>query len=61
MTSCADNSKPWDGVPANYYGDLVWAQYNLTCIKDAKSNEWCSGKTIDERCLLVAEEIRLRL
>ena len=41
--SCAKDPLPWVGVPANYYGDLIWAQYNLTCVKDPKTNQWCNG------------------
>ena len=41
--SCAKDPQPWVGVPANYYGDLIWAQYNLTCVKDPKTKQWCNG------------------
>ncbi|KAL8694818.1 MAG: hypothetical protein Q9218_000577 [Villophora microphyllina] len=40
--ACGQDEEPWIGVPANYFGDLVWAQYNLTCIKDPATSEWCS-------------------
>ena len=54
VSSCANDPKPWNGVPANYYGDLVWAQYNLTCIKDPETHQWCSGWSLDACVYAVA-------
>ncbi|KAL8764772.1 MAG: hypothetical protein Q9194_006850 [Teloschistes cf. exilis] len=40
--ACAQDEDPWLGVPASYYGDLVFAQYNLTCLRDSQTNEFCN-------------------
>ena len=41
--ACSKDPVPWDGVSAIYYGDFIWAQYNLTCIRDPASKQWCNG------------------
>ncbi|KAI9775110.1 MAG: hypothetical protein M1839_001421 [Geoglossum umbratile] len=42
VAACASDPAPWVGVPANYYGDLVWATYNLTCFKDPGTGQYCN-------------------
>lgn len=43
QTACKNDLDPWDNVPAVYYGDFIWAHYNLTCIKDPQTQKWCNG------------------
>ncbi|KAL9608378.1 MAG: hypothetical protein Q9167_006792 [Letrouitia subvulpina] len=43
QNACENDLDPWDNVPAVYYGDFIWAHYNLTCIKDPGTQKWCNG------------------
>lgn len=47
-TACAQDPQPWNGVPAVWAGDAIWATYNRTCLKDPSTGKWCSGITIPE-------------
>ncbi|KAL8862689.1 MAG: hypothetical protein Q9178_001187 [Gyalolechia marmorata] len=42
-TACAQDLQPWDGLPAEWAGDAIWATYNRTCLKDS-SGHYCGGK-----------------
>jgi hypothetical protein len=42
--ACAGQPQPWDGYPMTYFGDLLWASYNLTCLTDPTSGESCMCK-----------------
>ena len=43
-SSCANDPQPWDGIPATWAGDVLWATWNRTCLKDSKTGEYCSGR-----------------
>ncbi len=43
-SACHSDPQPWSGIPATWYGDLVWASYNQTCLKDSKTGQYCNGK-----------------
>ena len=55
ISSCANDAQPWLGIPAQTYGDLLWSTYNLTCLKDTGTGEWCNG---DEPHVFQAEKSR---
>lgn len=42
--ACAGQDQPWDGYPANYFGDLLWATYNYSCLADPKTGSSCMSK-----------------
>lgn len=42
-TACANDPQPWDGVPAVWAGDVIWAAYNQTCLKDPTTGAYCVG------------------
>jgi hypothetical protein len=44
VTSCAGQPQPFPGLPATYYGDITSASFNLTCLTDTVTGEYCSGK-----------------
>lgn len=50
QSACAGSPQPWDGTPAVFYGDQIWAQYNISCFKDSNGN-YCPGEPIDQRRL----------
>ena len=43
--ACQNDPQPFDGLPPEYFIDVVWASYNLTCLKDPKSGDYCNGKS----------------
>lgn len=43
VASCSNDPMPWDGLPAQYYGDRVWSAYNTTCLKDSSTGQYCSS------------------
>lgn len=45
VSTCGQQTEMAQGFPVTYVGDLVWSYYNLTCLKDPKTGEWCSGKS----------------
>ena len=45
--ACAQDPQPWDGLPAEWAGDAVWATYNRTCLKDS-TGQYCGGKRAQE-------------
>lgn len=40
---CANDPQPWPGVPAVWTGDVMWATYNRTCLKDPATGAYCVG------------------
>lgn len=42
-SACAGQPEPFDGLPATYYGNWAWSTWNLTCLQDAKSGNYCIG------------------
>ncbi|KAF7507847.1 hypothetical protein GJ744_010011 [Endocarpon pusillum] len=40
-SACASDPMPWQGIPATYLPDLVWAYYNSICLKDPSTGRWC--------------------
>ena len=42
--ACAKDPQPWDGLPAVWAGDAVWATYNRTCLKDPNGGGYCGGE-----------------
>ena len=41
--ACANDPQPWDGIPATWAGDILWATYNRTCLKDPTTGKYCTG------------------
>ncbi|EAW07585.1 LysM peptidoglycan-binding domain-containing protein [Aspergillus clavatus NRRL 1] len=52
VEKCASDPQPWDGVPAVWAGDILWATYNRTCLKDPKTNVYCTEEIGDIQTLL---------
>lgn len=44
ITSCAGEPQPFPGLPATYYGDITSASFNITCLTDTATGEYCSGR-----------------
>ena len=44
ISSCVSDPQPWPGIPASWYGDVLWTTYNQTCLKDSKSGLYCNGE-----------------
>jgi hypothetical protein len=42
-SACAQDAMSWDGIPATYFGDLVWAYFNGSCLRDYTNGMWCRG------------------
>ena len=42
--ACSSEPQPWPGVPAVWAGDVIWATYNRTCLKDPATGQYCVGK-----------------
>lgn len=42
-SACRSDPQPWQGLPAEWYGDMLWAAYNQTCLKDKTSDFYCNG------------------
>jgi hypothetical protein len=47
---CAGDIEPWDGIPAVWAGDVLWSTRNRTCLKDPKTNTYCTGTFLNSRC-----------
>lgn len=41
--ACTNSPQPWPGVPAIWAGDVIWATYNRTCLKDPATGGYCVG------------------
>lgn len=44
ISSCISDPQPWPGIPASWYGDVLWTTYNQTCLKDRKTGLYCNGE-----------------
>ena len=44
--TCANDPQPWPGVPAIWTGDVIWATYNRTCLKDPATGAYCIGMLV---------------
>jgi len=42
--ACSSEPQPWPGVPAVWAGEVIWATYNRTCLKDPATGQYCVGK-----------------
>jgi hypothetical protein len=42
--ACTNSPQPWPGVPAIWAGDVIWATYNRTCLKDPATGQYCVGE-----------------
>jgi hypothetical protein len=45
QTACA-GQQPFQGLPATYYGDFALSTWNLTCLQDPATGEYCIGNLI---------------
>lgn len=43
-SACAGQSPAWDGLPHAYYGKILQATYNLSCLKDPSTGVYCTSK-----------------
>lgn len=41
-SACALDPQPYQGLPATYFGDVAYATYNLTCLQDTASSQYCT-------------------
>lgn len=41
--ACANDPKPFDGLPATYYGSFALSHWNLTCLRDPESGQYCAS------------------
>lgn len=46
-SACASDVQPFDGLPATYFGDVAAATYNLTCLTDSSTGEYCTDVIFD--------------
>ena len=44
LAACLTDPQPWQGVPSVWAGDVVWATYNRTCLKDPATGLYCAGE-----------------
>jgi len=42
-TACKNDPQPFPGLPATYWGDQAKAVYDLFCLKDAATGQYCTG------------------
>ena len=40
--ACAGQPPAWDGLPHSYYGKVLQATYNTTCLKDPTTGQYCT-------------------
>ena len=45
-SACAKDQQPWPGQPVTYFGDLLWAYQNQTCLKDGASGAYCASESV---------------
>lgn len=43
VSACAKDPQPYAGIPAQYFVDVIWAQYNFTCLKDPGTGKYCNS------------------
>lgn len=44
LSTCSFQKEIQQGYPTTYMGDLVWNYFNLTCLQDQETGQWCTGK-----------------
>lgn len=49
--ACASDPQPWPGIPAFWTGDVIWATYNRTCLKDPATGAYCVGMFASQQSL----------
>jgi hypothetical protein len=42
-SACSSSPQPWDNTPATFYGDQLWAQYNISCFKNT-AGDYCQSR-----------------
>ncbi|PKX91129.1 LysM peptidoglycan-binding domain-containing protein [Aspergillus novofumigatus IBT 16806] len=57
---CAKDPQPWDGIPAVWAGDILWATYNRTCLKDPKTGLYCTNEIGNIQTMLGETDTSLR-
>jgi hypothetical protein len=45
QTACDGQPQPFQGLPATYYGDFAWSTWNLTCLQDPNTGQFCIGNS----------------
>lgn len=45
QTACAGQPQPFQGLPATYYGNLAWSTWNMTCLQDPQTGQFCIGNS----------------
>lgn len=57
-SSCSGEALPWEGMPHAYFGKVLQATYNMTCLQDASTGQYCTqvllgfgSATVDELTL----------
>lgn len=45
-SACAGEPEAWSGYPATYFGNVLWASWNMTCLSDPTTGQSCMGKKI---------------
>ena len=49
--ACTSDPQPWLGIPAFWTGDVIWATYNRTCLKDPATGAYCVGMSASQQPL----------
>lgn len=47
VSACAKDPQPYSGIPAQYFVDVIWAQYNFICLKDPGTGQYCNSMCPD--------------
>lgn len=57
-SSCSGEPLPWEGMPHAYFGKVLEATYNMTCLQDTSTGQYCTqvllgfgSATVDELTL----------
>jgi hypothetical protein len=50
-SACQNDPQPWDGIPATYGIDRLWAYQNRTCLKESVNGSYCTGMSTNWRRL----------
>lgn len=45
-TACKNDPNPWTGMPATWFGDLVWAYANRTCLTNNVTGAYCVDEVL---------------
>lgn len=46
-SSCAEQPLPWEDMPHAYFGKVLQATYNMTCLQDSHTGAYCTRKLIN--------------